>query len=236
MKKAVIIILLAAIFPLTLYAKPKKKTYNNSSEQLFAAALRTARERHVVTFVDSKQLMFTFQTGMSVWSYGFIANASIEPEGEERATLIINVQNKKGLSMGAGDRMADKFFDQVTETLAGETKQKKELHSEQKTVSVAVPKAFPNEPSMTKPESLGLAKSKGSVNLVCKTEGAEIFVDEKFVGNAPATLALEPGDHIVAVTSTGMKKWTRRLTVSDGSSLTLTVNLEPDEKRAITIQ
>jgi hypothetical protein len=183
--------------------------------------------------------MLTFQTGMSLWSYGFIANASIEPEADDRATLIINVQNKKGLSMGAGDRMADKFFDQVTETLAGETKQKKEIHSDQETVSVPTPKAVPNEPSMTKPvvpvptQNL---KAKGTLNLICKTEGADIYIDDKFVGNAPATLALEPGDHTIIVTSAGMKKWMRNLSVTEGSSVSLTVNLEAEERRAITIQ
>ena len=39
------------VFLLTLsaYAKPKKKIYNNSADQVFQSALRTARERHVVT-------------------------------------------------------------------------------------------------------------------------------------------------------------------------------------------
>ncbi len=116
-------ILGALMLPVCAQAKPKKKTYNNSSDQLFAAALRTARERHVVTYVSEKELMFTFETGRSFTSEGFVANASIEPEGENKATLIINVQSKKGVSWGAGDRMADKFYEQVTEELSGETKQ-----------------------------------------------------------------------------------------------------------------
>src|SRR5947199_8306501 len=114
-------VLLALLLPLSAFAKPKKKTYNNKPDELFAAALRTARERHVVTYVDEKMLMFTFQTGHSFFTKGFVANASIEPQDENRATLIINVQTKDGeAAWGAGDRMADKFFDQVREELAGQ--------------------------------------------------------------------------------------------------------------------
>src|SRR5436309_12468927 len=113
-------VLLALLLPLSAFAKPKKKTYNNKPDELFAAALRTARERHVVTYVNEKMLMMTFETGKSFTSQGFVANASVEPEGENKATLIINVQNKQGLSWGAGDRMSDKFFDQVNDTLAGD--------------------------------------------------------------------------------------------------------------------
>src|SRR5947209_3944140 len=111
----ILLIVAGMLLPVCAHAKPKKKTYNNSSEQLFTAALRTARERHVVTYVNEKMLMFTFETGRSFTSEGFVANASVEPEGENKATLIINVQNKKGVSWGAGDRMADKFYEQRSE-------------------------------------------------------------------------------------------------------------------------
>jgi hypothetical protein len=60
--------------------------------------------------------------------------------------LIINVQNKKGLSYGAGDRMADKFFSQVNDELAGESKQKAAIRTEQGNIPVASPKAVPMSP------------------------------------------------------------------------------------------
>jgi len=93
MKRFLVVVLLFTLC-LPAFAKPKKKLYNNSSTELFAAALRTARERHVVTYVDEKMLMFTFQTGHSVFSKGFLANATIEPQAEDRAMLIINVQTR----------------------------------------------------------------------------------------------------------------------------------------------
>jgi hypothetical protein len=80
--------------PLTLYAKPKEKAFNNSAQEVFEAALRTARGRHVVTYTDEKHLMFTFETGTSGLSYGYVANAAVGPEASDKSRLIINVQKK----------------------------------------------------------------------------------------------------------------------------------------------
>ena len=67
--------------------------------------------------------MMTFETGMSALSNGFVANASVEQLPDETSKLIINVQQKNtggkgGYSFNAGDRMANKFFEQVDEELA----------------------------------------------------------------------------------------------------------------------
>src|ERR1051325_10273764 len=139
LKRLCAVFLLFAVC-LPVFAKPKKKMFDNASADLFAAAMRTARERHVVTYVDEKMLMFTFQTGHSFFSKGFIANASIEPQGETSPPLVINVQTKDGdAAFGAGDRMADKFFDQVKEELAGQVNQKSAINPEQASISVAPP-------------------------------------------------------------------------------------------------
>lgn len=219
-------LVVALLFTLCLpaFAKPKKKLYNNSSTDLFAAALRTARERHVVTYVDEKMLMFTFETGHSVFSKGFVANASIEPQAEDRAAvLVINVQSKDGdVAFGAGDRMADKFFGQVSEELAGQVKQKSEVHTEEAAVKVPAPRAVPPEPSLTAaPES-----DKGTVILTATPENADVSVDGNFVGNAPVNLKLTPGKHSVAVSAKGYREFTREISVFAGSEVRLVATLE----------
>ncbi len=214
-----LLVFVAMLVPVCAQAKPKKKTYNNTSEQLFTAALRTARERHVVTYVNEKMLMFTFETGRSFTSEGFVANASIEPEGTDKATLIINVQNKKGVSWGAGDRMADKFYEQVTDELAGETKQASAVKPQEKAVAVPEPKAVPNEPSIDQAggrQLLGISAAsspaeKGKILLTSNPDGAEVYVDDNLVGNAPAALNLPTGKHSIKVSQQGFKSWTRQV-------------------------
>ena len=130
MRKTFVLLSLLLIFlQVAAFAKPKRKEFNNSPKEVFDAALRTAREKHVVTYVDEPHLMFTFETGVSMLAQGFNANASVEPANDGKSALIINVQHKStgksaGFSFNAGDRMADKFYEQVTEELARKSSQK----------------------------------------------------------------------------------------------------------------
>jgi hypothetical protein len=223
MLKRLFAVLLLFTVCLPVVAKPKKKLYGNDAVELFNAALRTARERHVVTYVDEKMLMFTFQTGRSVLSHGFVANASIEPQDDHRATLVINVQTRDGqVAFGAGDRMVDKFFDQVKDTLAGEVKQKSAVRPDEPSIPVAPPKAVPPEPSLTAPPE----QSQGTVILTAAPENAEVSVDGNFVGNAPVNLKLAPGKHTIMVTAKGYEPFTREISVIADSEVRLTANLE----------
>ena len=220
-------LLLGFLFSIPAYAKPKKKTYNNSPEQVFTAALRTARERHVVTYVDEKQLMFAFETGRSMMSQGFVANASVEPERDGNASLVINVQNKKGMSWGAGDRMADKFYDQVSQELSGDVSQKASVKATEKNIAVPDAKGTPSEPSIAK-AATAAGDSKGGVMVISTPEGADVFVDDSFVGNAPATLRLAAGKHSLKVSQSGYKAWSRDLEVMVGSDVQLKASLEKE--------
>jgi hypothetical protein len=206
------------LVPVSLIAKPKKKTYNNTPQEVFQAALRTARERHVVTYVDEKNLMLTFETGTSGFSYGFVANASIEPETDGKATLVINVQKKQSsISFGAGDRMADKFYEQVAEELARKASQKVDVKPEAEHVDV---------PPAPRLNNVADVPSVGTVTILSTPEGADISVDGSFVGNAPAALKLSPGKYNIGVTQNGYKPWNRELSVISGSEVKLNAALE----------
>jgi PEGA domain-containing protein len=64
------------------------------------------------------------------------------------------------------------------------------------------------------PEASVLAsKAVGSVAISSEPNGAEIFVDEKFVGNAPAKLRLPAGTHALVLKSPGFVDWQRTMEV-----------------------
>jgi PEGA domain len=211
---------LILLLPSIAAAKPKKKAYGNAPQDVFNAALKTARDRHVVTFVDEKNLLFTFSTGTSAFSQGFIANATVDPAPNGGSTLTINVQKKDagGLDFDAGDRMADKFFDQVTQELAGESKQTAEVKPAQAPVTIPASVVASQVPS----------SAPGTVTVQSTPAGADISVDGAFVGNAPADLKLPPGKHTVSLTSEGFKPWTRDMTVLAGSATNLNAALEKE--------
>jgi hypothetical protein len=59
-------------------------------------------------------------------------------------------------------------------------------------------------------------------------DGADVTVDGTFVGSTPSTLRLAPGDHSVSVEKSGFKPWQRKVTLTAGSSPTISATLEKD--------
>jgi hypothetical protein len=57
-------------------------------------------------------------------------------------------------------------------------------------------------------------------------DGAEVYVDGAFIGNAPATLKLSPGQHTIRVTQSGFKEWSREIAVQAGSEAHLSATLD----------
>ena len=58
-------------------------------------------------------------------------------------------------------------------------------------------------------------------------DGAEIFVADKFLGNAPATLRLSAGPHTILLKFAGHADWRRTLEVLKSSKTSLKAALEP---------
>jgi serine protease Do len=66
----------------------------------------------------------------------------------------------------------------------------------------------------------------GRVSVVSLPDGADIYVDGKFVGNAPSTLSLPAGEHQISVTTKSKSNWTRQLEVTADSEIQLKADLE----------
>ena len=64
------------------------------------------------------------------------------------------------------------------------------------------------------------------IALVSTPAGADVNVDDAFVGNTPATLKLKPGKHTIKVSMTGYKDWARDMTVLSGSQVSLAATME----------
>ena len=83
-------------------------------------------------------------------------------------------------------------------------------------------KFFPNvtlTPAILEPQR------KGKVAVVSDVEGADIYIDAKFVGNAPATSAPPSGPHKIEVRDQTGGAWQRDLEVLDDSDVNLSVKL-----------
>ncbi len=79
------------------------------------------------------------------------------------------------------------------------------------------------------PISAAISSTFGSIEVHSNPDSADVYADGSFIGNAPATLKLSPGQHTIRVTLSGYKEWSRELTIQAGSEAHLTANLEKQD-------
>jgi hypothetical protein len=71
-----------------------------------------------------------------------------------------------------------------------------------------------------------VASALSSVIVRSTPEGAEIMVDDKFLGTTPSTVQLTPGEHKIVIMKSGFKSWERTITINPGGSVNLDVSLD----------
>lgn len=72
------------------------------------------------------------------------------------------------------------------------------------------------------------AKS-GKVMFTSDPQGADIYVDKKFVGSTPSLIELAPGSHSIRIEAQGRKPWTRVLEVTAGNKVTIQAVLAAEQ-------
>jgi hypothetical protein len=67
-----------------------------------------------------------------------------------------------------------------------------------------------------------------TVELKSTPDGAEITVDEKFMGNTPSSLRLAAGDHKIKLERSGFKTWERTMSLGEGATVRVDATLEKE--------
>jgi hypothetical protein len=70
------------------------------------------------------------------------------------------------------------------------------------------------------------AETAGTVNVTSNPDGADIYVDGQFVGNAPSSLKLKAGKHEIRVSCSGHQDWSREIAIQSDSSAQLNAVLD----------
>jgi hypothetical protein len=84
--------------------------------------------------------------------------------------------------------------------------------------STAAQPAAPTAPSVP--------ANVGTVNVRSTPYLSEVFVDGDSMGYTPAKINLAPGKHTFRVEKSGYRPWTKEMTITIGSELTLDASLE----------
>jgi hypothetical protein len=74
--------------------------------------------------------------------------------------------------------------------------------------------------------SASTSESLGAVSFVSDPSGAEVYVDDAFVGKCPITLNLKFGHHYVRMFAKDYKNWSEQFTIVTGPELRLTAVLQ----------
>ena len=72
----------------------------------------------------------------------------------------------------------------------------------------------------------GMAATDSTIVVSSTPNGAEITIDEKFMGTTQSTVKLPPGEHIIRIGKSGYKDWTRTVTLNAGGQITIDATLE----------
>src|SRR6516165_2950346 len=73
--------------------------------------------------------------------------------------------------------------------------------------------AVANKPATATQDVLAMVEIRST------PDGADITIDDKFMGDAPASIKLPAGDHKIKIEKSGFKPWEKTLTVSSGGAL-----------------
>ena len=75
----------------------------------------------------------------------------------------------------------------------------------------------------------GADAALSTVDIKSTPDGAEITVDDKFMGSTPSSLRLRAGDHKIRLEKSGFKTWERTMTVGAGATAKVDATLEKQE-------
>lgn len=103
------------------------------------------------------------------------------------------------------------------------------VQSDENNTGPSVRPAMQVEPSTQDGPGTGPPAKKGSVMFVSEPQGADIFVDGRFVGNTPSLIELAPGSRNVRIEAQGRKPWTRVLDVTAGNKVTIQAVLATEQ-------
>jgi hypothetical protein len=74
--------------------------------------------------------------------------------------------------------------------------------------------------------SVATPETLGAVYLTSNPSGADVYVDDGFVGKTPITLNLKSGHHYVRTFENGYKNWSQLVTITLGAEIRLTATME----------
>jgi hypothetical protein len=185
------------------------KTFEASADKVYAAMVQSAGGTLKSAIKEACTINFLTATGVA--NDTFFGTAICRDAGDGKTAVTLSLQpNRANAQIFRLQTTKDKIANNFWSGLEGSLRVNAVQHSS------------PAETAPTSSSSAELA----TITFKSTPDGADIAVDGKFSGNAPAVIRLPPGDHSIRVSSAGFRNWERMITVTAGGSTTLNAVLD----------
>ena len=113
-------IILAILLTVPCLAADDEKVFRGDLETVWDACLRVGNSEFTLIHSEKQKGLFTFQTGVSLTSFGFTVGGRLEsvPPDKTRVTLHPQKRGQQLFAWGAGGRIMSKFLKAVEKDLA----------------------------------------------------------------------------------------------------------------------
>jgi hypothetical protein len=204
MKRLLLVTLLLSL-GLPAFASTHKDTYNVSCSALWTALKDTLRNsgKYGIIAIDNTEMTASYNIGGNLT--GKRVNSAVLNSKDNGNSCELQVQTAYS---GLGNNDAGDLKKRVDESLA-----KLKAAPPENTEAPAPP-----------------AATQASLAIDSTPSGADIEIDDAFVGNTPSTLSVAPGSHKVVVKKKGFTDWTKTLNVT-GGSIHLNAELDPEQPK-----
>jgi membrane-associated protease RseP (regulator of RpoE activity) len=199
--------------PITANDKqPRAKVYDGPVDRVYAAVVQVASARYNLKSAVKEAYTVNFFTG---GQFSLVMSATCHDHGGGKTIVTLSISESERdpqvfFRGKARDDATKRFWSELDSALTVD--ENLDVHD-----NVSPP---------TPPETSHQPRSGATVAITSVPAGAEIFVDQSFVGNTPSSIAVPTGKHIISVRKQGFRDWERALAVS-GGAVNLNAELVP---------
>lgn len=139
--------------------------------------------------------------------------------------ILVALQGVTGAPVSVGEKDRSEIAVGITTRVTSDPDSETDK-SDASAQAAKAPALVPVSATTQSSSSTGTAEAAATIALVSNPEGADIYVDNAFSGNAPSTLKLKPGKHTIRTSMAGFKDWSREITLEASSEVHLTATME----------
>jgi hypothetical protein len=223
MRRFVVVALMLLIVAGSSFGKTHSDMYSVPCSTLWTAVKDALRNsgKYGILGIDNAEMTASFVIGGSLGGKR-INSVVLNAKGDT-----CELQTQTAFS-GLAHNDAGDFKKRVDEAMAkqqGSQPAKTDGAPPAEATNGTAPTAPPTAPPQAVPPASASAET-ATISIATIPDGAEIYVDGAFVGNAPANLKLSTGKHTIRVTQTDYKDWSKEIAVQAGSEAHMIATLE----------